>query len=80
MGFVKSYIQLFAYGSVTTEDWKKHLFAYFKDQVRPPAGGELPDAAASTNHVTSGSQVEVLNKVDWNMWMFTPGMPSVQPQ
>lgn len=56
MGFVKSYIQLFAYGSVTTEDWKKHLFAYFKDQV------------------------EVLNQVDWNMWMFTPGMPSVQPQ
>ncbi|KAM9705242.1 LOW QUALITY PROTEIN: leukotriene A-4 hydrolase-like [Menidia menidia] len=33
MGFVKSYIQLFAYGSVTTEQWKKHLFCYFKDQV-----------------------------------------------
>lgn len=34
MGFVKSYIQLFAYGSVTTEDWKTYLFRYFKDKVR----------------------------------------------
>lgn len=34
MGFVKSYIQLFAYSSVTTEDWKTYLFKYFKDQVR----------------------------------------------
>lgn len=34
MGFVKSYIQLFAYSSVTTEDWKAYLFKYFKDQVR----------------------------------------------
>lgn len=33
MGFVKSYIQLFAYGSATTEDWKNYLFSYFKDQV-----------------------------------------------
>lgn len=34
MGFVKSYIQLFAYGSVTTEEWKNYLFTYFKDKVR----------------------------------------------
>lgn len=34
MGFVKSYIQLFAYSSVTTEDWKTYLFTYFKDKVR----------------------------------------------
>lgn len=34
MGFVKSYIQLFAYGSVTSEQWKQHLFTYFKDKVR----------------------------------------------
>lgn len=34
MGFVKSYIQLFAYNSVTTEDWKAYLFTYFKDKVR----------------------------------------------
>ncbi|XP_061085836.1 leukotriene A-4 hydrolase [Conger conger] len=33
MGFVKSYIQLFAYGSVTTEEWKSYLFTYFKDKV-----------------------------------------------
>uniref|UniRef100_A0A8C2WTH3 Leukotriene A-4 hydrolase n=1 Tax=Cyclopterus lumpus TaxID=8103 RepID=A0A8C2WTH3_CYCLU len=51
MGFVRSYIQRFSYGSVTTDEWKNHLFTYFKDQV------------------------EVLNKVDWNAWMFTPGMP-----
>uniref|UniRef100_A0A3Q2QGI9 Leukotriene A4 hydrolase n=1 Tax=Fundulus heteroclitus TaxID=8078 RepID=A0A3Q2QGI9_FUNHE len=25
-------------------------------------------------------QVDVLNKVDWNAWMFTPGMPPVKPQ
>lgn len=34
MGFVKSYIQRFAYSSVTTEDWKTYLFTYFKDKVR----------------------------------------------
>ncbi|XP_028307424.1 leukotriene A-4 hydrolase [Gouania willdenowi] len=56
MGFVKSYIQLFAYGSATTEDWKNYLFTYFKDKV------------------------DILNKVDWNAWMFTPGMPPVKPQ
>lgn len=34
MGFVKSYIQLFAYSSVTSEEWKNYLFTYFKDKVR----------------------------------------------
>lgn len=33
MGFVKSYIQLFAYSSVTTDEWKNFLFTYFKDKV-----------------------------------------------
>ncbi|XP_076861056.1 leukotriene A-4 hydrolase [Brachyhypopomus gauderio] len=56
MGFVKSYIQLFAYSSVTTEEWKDCLFTYFKDKV------------------------DILNKVDWNAWMYTPGMPPVKPQ
>ncbi|XP_060927955.1 leukotriene A-4 hydrolase isoform X1 [Limanda limanda] len=56
MGFVKSYIQLFAYSSVTTDEWKNYLFRYFKEKV------------------------DVLNKVDWNAWMFTPGMPPVKPQ
>ncbi|XP_030641072.1 leukotriene A-4 hydrolase [Chanos chanos] len=56
MGFVKSYIQLFAYSSVTTEEWKNYLFTYFKDKV------------------------DILNKVDWNGWMHTPGMPPVKPQ
>lgn len=37
MGFVKSYIQLFAYSSVTTEEWKNYLFTYFKDKVRKSA-------------------------------------------
>ncbi|XP_057709683.1 leukotriene A-4 hydrolase [Corythoichthys intestinalis] len=56
MGFVKSYIQTFAYGSVTTGQWKDFLFTYFKDKA------------------------DVLNKVDWNAWMFTPGMPPVKPR
>ncbi|CAL8278208.1 leukotriene A-4 hydrolase [Gadus morhua] len=56
MGFVKSYIQMFAYGSATTEEWKAYLFTYFQDKV------------------------DVLNKVDWNAWMHTPGMPPVKPQ
>lgn len=34
MGFVKSYIQLFAYSSITTDEWKSYLFSYFKDKVR----------------------------------------------
>uniref|UniRef100_A0A8C9Z981 Leukotriene A-4 hydrolase n=1 Tax=Sander lucioperca TaxID=283035 RepID=A0A8C9Z981_SANLU len=33
MGFVKSYIQMFAYGSATTDEWKNYLFTYFKDKV-----------------------------------------------
>ena len=33
MAFVKSYIQMFAYSSVTTEEWKNYLFTYFKDKV-----------------------------------------------
>lgn len=39
MGFVKSYIQRFAYSSVTTDDWKNYLFTYFKDKVRKHLGG-----------------------------------------
>lgn len=78
MGFVKSYIQLFAYSSVTTEDWKTYLLSYFKDQVRNLV--VLEDLQCSSNPVSSGSQADVLKKVDWTMWMSTPGMPSVKPQ
>ncbi|MBN3288974.1 LKHA4 hydrolase, partial [Polypterus senegalus] len=56
MGFVRSYIQMFAYKSVTSEEWKAYLYTYFKDKV------------------------DILNKVDWNGWMHTPGMPPVKPQ
>ncbi|CAL8242299.1 unnamed protein product [Merluccius merluccius] len=33
MGFIKSYIQLFAYSSITTDEWKDYLFTYFQDKV-----------------------------------------------
>ncbi|KAE8615200.1 hypothetical protein XENTR_v10008440 [Xenopus tropicalis] len=33
LGFLKSYIQMFAYKSVTTEQWKNFLYSYFKDKV-----------------------------------------------
>ncbi|KAG8439488.1 hypothetical protein GDO86_005628 [Hymenochirus boettgeri] len=56
LGFLKSYIQVFAFKSATTEEWKKYLYTYFKDKV------------------------DILDKVDWNGWMHTPGMPPVQPQ
>nr|XP_006013979.1 PREDICTED: leukotriene A-4 hydrolase-like [Latimeria chalumnae] len=56
MGFLRGYIQVFAYKSVTTEDWKNFLYSYFKDKT------------------------DILNKVDWNAWMYTPGMPPVKPQ
>ncbi|XP_060759194.1 leukotriene A-4 hydrolase isoform X2 [Neoarius graeffei] len=56
MGFVKSYIQRFAYNSVTTDDWKNYLFTYFRDKV------------------------DILNKVEWNAWMHTPGMAPVKPK
>ncbi|XP_064899430.1 leukotriene A-4 hydrolase isoform X2 [Columba livia] len=32
-GFLKAYIQQFAYKSIITEDWKKFLYSYFKDKV-----------------------------------------------
>lgn len=41
MGFVKSYIQVFAYSSVTTEEWKNYLFTYFKDKVRKHQDAQL---------------------------------------
>ncbi|XP_053319083.1 leukotriene A-4 hydrolase [Spea bombifrons] len=56
LGFLKNYLQVFAYKTVTTEDWKKFLYSYFKDKV------------------------EILDKVDWDGWMNTPGMPPVQPK
>lgn len=56
LGFLKTYIQVFAYKSVTTEEWKTFLYSYFKDKV------------------------EILDTVDWNGWMHTPGMPPVQPK
>ncbi|KAK1169031.1 leukotriene A-4 hydrolase-like [Acipenser oxyrinchus oxyrinchus] len=56
MGFVKSYIQMFAHNSVSTDDWKNYLYKYFTDKV------------------------DILNKVDWNGWMHTPGMPPVKTQ
>ncbi|XP_006633419.1 leukotriene A-4 hydrolase [Lepisosteus oculatus] len=56
MGFIKSYIQMFAYSSVTTDAWKNYLYTYFRDKV------------------------DILNKVDWNGWMHTPGMPPVKNQ
>lgn len=33
IGFLKAYIQQFAYKSVMTEDWKNFLYSYFKDKV-----------------------------------------------
>ncbi|XP_064011022.1 leukotriene A-4 hydrolase [Pogoniulus pusillus] len=33
MGFLKTYIQQFAYKSIETEDWKDFLYSYFKDKV-----------------------------------------------
>ncbi|XP_074867718.1 leukotriene A-4 hydrolase [Carettochelys insculpta] len=56
IGFLKAYIQQFAYKSAVTEDWKKFLYSYFKDKV------------------------DVLNSVDWNAWMHSPGMPPVKPK
>uniref|UniRef100_A0A663MK96 Leukotriene A-4 hydrolase n=1 Tax=Athene cunicularia TaxID=194338 RepID=A0A663MK96_ATHCN len=53
IGFLKAYIQQFAYKSIVTEDWKKFLYSYFKDKV------------------------DVLDKVDWNLWFHAPGMPPV---
>ncbi|KAM9310953.1 leukotriene A-4 hydrolase [Gastrophryne carolinensis] len=33
LGFLRNYLQVFAYKSVTTEEWKKFLYSYFKDKV-----------------------------------------------
>ncbi|NWY26622.1 LKHA4 hydrolase, partial [Pheucticus melanocephalus] len=33
IGFLKAYVQTFAYKSIVTEDWKKFLYSYFKDKV-----------------------------------------------
>ncbi|XP_043943120.1 leukotriene A-4 hydrolase-like [Protopterus annectens] len=54
LGFLKAYIQRFAFNSVATDEWKTFLYSYFKDKV------------------------DILNAVDWNAWMHTPGMPPVQ--
>ncbi|KAL8221710.1 UNVERIFIED_CONTAM: Leukotriene A-4 hydrolase [Gekko kuhli] len=56
IGFLRAYIQQFAYKSIMTDDWKNFLYSYFKDKV------------------------DVLDTVDWNAWLNTPGMPPVKPQ
>ncbi|KAF7248515.1 Leukotriene A-4 hydrolase [Varanus komodoensis] len=56
IGFLRAYIQQFAYKSIRTEDWKNFLYTYFKDKV------------------------DILDKVDWNAWMNTPGMPPEKPK
>ncbi|KAJ7414107.1 Leukotriene A-4 hydrolase [Willisornis vidua] len=33
IGFLKAYVQQFAYKSIVTEDWKTFLYSYFKDKV-----------------------------------------------
>ncbi|KAF4791556.1 Leukotriene A-4 hydrolase [Turdus rufiventris] len=33
IGFLKAYVQQFAYKSIVTEDWKKFLYSYFKDKA-----------------------------------------------
>uniref|UniRef100_A0A8C5MUF6 Leukotriene A-4 hydrolase n=1 Tax=Leptobrachium leishanense TaxID=445787 RepID=A0A8C5MUF6_9ANUR len=33
LGFLKAYIQRFAYKTVTTDDWKAFLYSYFKDKT-----------------------------------------------
>uniref|UniRef100_A0A8U7NV25 Leukotriene A4 hydrolase n=1 Tax=Corvus moneduloides TaxID=1196302 RepID=A0A8U7NV25_CORMO len=33
IGFLKAYVQQFAYKSIVTEDWKNFLYSYFKDKV-----------------------------------------------
>lgn len=33
IGFLKAYVQTFAYKSIVTEDWKNFLYSYFKDKV-----------------------------------------------
>lgn len=39
-----------------------------------------PDSESEGLSCVFVSQVDILNKVDWNAWMFTPGMPPVKPQ
>lgn len=60
--YLKAYIANFAHKSITTEDWKKHLFAYFSDARNPGAGH---------------AAIEKLNGLGWNAWMLGEGMPPV---
>ena len=44
--YVKDYVQTYAGRSISTDDWKKHLFAYFGQQ---PNGSELVSKLASVD-------------------------------
>lgn len=65
MGFVKSYIQRFAYSSVTTDDWKNYLFTYFKDKVRKPEFWGGPGFVGFLVLVVPGSQVSNMRSFRW---------------
>ncbi|KAI9010769.1 peptidase family M1-domain-containing protein [Hyaloraphidium curvatum] len=62
--YLKHYIARFAYKSLTTDEWKADLFAYFADPKNPGAG------PAATEKLENG--------VEWDAWFFGLGMPPVK--
>lgn len=53
--FIKSYFAKFRNQSITTDDFKQTLIAFFKDNAN-------------------------INKIDWDSWLYKPGMPIVIPK
>lgn len=53
--FIKAYFAKFKNQSITTEDFKQTLLAFFKDNAN-------------------------INQIDWETWLYKPGMPVVIPQ
>uniref|UniRef100_A0A8C8BIQ3 Leukotriene A-4 hydrolase n=1 Tax=Otus sunia TaxID=257818 RepID=A0A8C8BIQ3_9STRI len=58
IGFLKAYIQQFAYKSIVTEDWKKFLYSYFKDKAKESDLGSF--SSADLKEMSSHQLIEFL--------------------
>uniref|UniRef100_A0A8C3LYV2 Leukotriene A-4 hydrolase n=1 Tax=Chrysolophus pictus TaxID=9089 RepID=A0A8C3LYV2_CHRPC len=58
MGFLKAYIQQFAYKSIVTDDWKAFLYSYFKDKAKESDLGSF--SSADLKGISSHQLIELL--------------------
>jgi len=56
--FLKSYVEKYKFGTISSEAWKQYFLQYFHQQA------------------SEG----IFDNVEWEKWLYTPGMPPYTPQ